>query len=153
MVDGSTIQCPKQGATDTGQGCLVWPDMLGQGPGHSSTHFTDCPQMCALCRQAPLSLTPAQRDEGLQLDKATDETELLYVIHAAALGLSVCPSGGQGFCREPGPVCAPGGCFVVATLRLALALPAVLQHRVALKGEWEPGQATAATVSVTYEGC
>lgn len=95
MVDGSTIQCPKQGATDTGQGCLVWPDVLGQGPGHSSTHFTDCPQMCALCRQAPLSLTPAQRDEGLQLDKATDETGLLSVIHAAALGLSVCPSVGR----------------------------------------------------------
>lgn len=131
-------------------GQMCWGKALATA---AHTHFTDCPQMCALCRQAPLSLTPAQRDEGLQLDKATDETGLLYVIHAAALGLSVCPSGGRGFCREPGPVCAPGGCFVVATLRLALALPAVLQHRVALKGEWEPGQATAATVSVTYAGC
>lgn len=60
--------------------------------------------MCALCRQALLSFTPAQRDEGLQLDEATDEARLLYMIHAAALGLSVCPSGGLGSCREPGPV-------------------------------------------------
>lgn len=43
--------------------------------------------------------------------------------------------------------------FRGGSLWLALALPAVLQHRVALKGEWEPGQATAATVSVSYPGC
>ena len=43
--------------------------------------------------------------------------------------------------------------FRGGSLRLALALPAVLQRGVALKGEWEPGQATAATVSVSYPGC
>lgn len=54
--------------------------------------------MCALCRQALLSFSPAQRDEGLQLDEATGEVRLLCVIHAAALGVSVCPSGGLDLC-------------------------------------------------------
>lgn len=94
-MDYSTVQCPKQGAADMGTaGCS----------GHSSTQLTDGPQMCALCRQAALSFTPVQRDEGLQLREATGEAGLLYVTHAAALGLPVCPLGGLGFWREPGPV-------------------------------------------------
>lgn len=96
-------------------------------------------------RQALLSFSPAQRDEGLQLDEATGEVRLLCVIHAAALGLSVCPSGGLDLCS--------GLLFCCGSLGLALALAAVLQHGVALEGEWEPGQATAATVSFGYPAC
>lgn len=49
--------------------CLMYPEVLGLGPGHTSTQFTDLPQMCALCRQALLSFTPTQSGERLQLAK------------------------------------------------------------------------------------
>lgn len=64
---------------------------------HSSLIFPRC-VLHADRFQCPLP------QHSMMKDYNQDEAGLLYVIPAAALGLSVWPSGGLGFCREPGPM-------------------------------------------------